>query len=485
MPVAFSLFVHGVLLALVALGPARDLAQERRSLYAQVIAGKEKKLVWYRFRKLPEVSPGKTSSPKPPETEKLNSKQTIISKPPKAERAQQMVWRPAPQVNLKKELTSPNLLAFRPVLVAPPPPPPRVFTLPPVRRAPVTAATVPEAPALAASANTRNPALAQTRSFVPPPPKPRAVWVPAALPAAPSLAGSAAAKRAPGSQENLAAALDIKPVPKTFVPPQPRAGVPGGTGNGPVIQDAPNIADSLRPDHLNVAVVGLNPAEALNSTLPNASRPAEFSAGPRPTGGTEAGGSTGGSNITIPDLTIRGGDAPPKPVLLARVSPTSLSNLTAAARSPRPPSEPPSGSAAAGAPNPLWDHREVYQIDVQMPNVTSYVGSWIMWFAERQAPAGGRRELHLPKPLHKVDPKYIIAAIEERVEGKVQFAGVIRADGRVDELRLMKGLDSRLDQSAAEALLKWQFEPATLNGTPVDIDLMVEIPFRLAPRIAR
>lgn len=485
MPVAFSLVVHAVLLALVALGPARDLAQERRSLYAQVIAGKEKKLVWYRFRKLPEVSSGKISSSRPPETEKLHSKQTIVSKPPRAERAQQMVWRPAPQVNLKKDLTSPNLLAFRPVLVAPPPPP-RVFTPPPVRRAALPAAALPAAPALAASTNTGNPALTQTRSFVPPPPKPRAVWVPAALPAAPSLAASAAAKRAPGTQENLAAALDVKPVPRTFVPPQPRAGAPGGTGNGPVIQDAPNIADNLRPDHLNVAVVGLNPAEALNGTLPNASRPAEFSAGPRPTGRTEAGGSTAGSNITIPDLTIRGGDAPPKPVLMARVSPTSLSNLTAAARSPQPASEPPpSGSMAAAAPNPLWDHREVYQIDVQMPNITSYVGSWIMWFAERQPAAGGRRELQLPKPLHKVDPKYVIGAIEERVEGKVQFAGVIRADGRVDGLRLVKSLDARLDQSAAEALLKWQFEPATLNGTPVDIDLMVEIPFRLAPRIAR
>jgi hypothetical protein len=33
-----------------------------------------------------------------------------------------------------------------------------------------------------------------------------------------------------------------------------------------------------------------------------------------------------------------------------------------------------------------------------------------------------------------------------------------------------------------EALAKWQFRPAHRNGLPVDVDVMVEIPFHLAPR---
>jgi hypothetical protein len=32
-------------------------------------------------------------------------------------------------------------------------------------------------------------------------------------------------------------------------------------------------------------------------------------------------------------------------------------------------------------------------------------------------------------------------------------------------------------------LSKWEFTPATRGGVPVDVDVMVEIPFKLAPRI--
>ena len=39
--------------------------------------------------------------------------------------------------------------------------------------------------------------------------------------------------------------------------------------------------------------------------------------------------------------------------------------------------------------------------------------------------------------------------------------------------------------TAAEALAKWQFEPALRDGIPMDVDAVFEIPFRLAPRTAK
>jgi protein TonB len=109
-----------------------------------------------------------------------------------------------------------------------------------------------------------------------------------------------------------------------------------------------------------------------------------------------------------------------------------------------------------------------------------------MWFAER-TPQGPRDTsgLQPPVPLHKVDPKYHPAAISERVEGKVQIAGVIRTDGHVELVRILKSVDARLDQSAEEALLKWEFEPAKRNGSPVEVDVVAEIPFLLAPQVKR
>jgi TonB family protein len=120
-----------------------------------------------------------------------------------------------------------------------------------------------------------------------------------------------------------------------------------------------------------------------------------------------------------------------------------------------------------------------------MPNITSYSGSWIFWFAEREAQPRASPDIHPPAPLRKVDPKYFADAVDARREGKVRLAAVIRRTGRIDTVTLISGFDARLDGSAAEALAKWEFEPARRNGTPVDVDAVVEIPFRLAPKIIK
>jgi TonB family protein len=86
-------------------------------------------------------------------------------------------------------------------------------------------------------------------------------------------------------------------------------------------------------------------------------------------------------------------------------------------------------------------------------------------------------------PLRKVDPKYVPDAIQERVEGSVRLSAVIRQDGHVESVHLLRHLDSRLDRSAEEALGKWIFEPALRNGTPIDVEAVFEIPFHLAPRV--
>jgi TonB family protein len=116
-----------------------------------------------------------------------------------------------------------------------------------------------------------------------------------------------------------------------------------------------------------------------------------------------------------------------------------------------------------------------------MPNVTSYSGSWILWYAERRSASTDEREVLPPEPLRKVDPIYDNSAVEDRVEGKVQLSAIIHTDGYVYGINVVKGLDPRLDKSATEALRKWEFTPARLDGNPVDVDIVIEIPFRLRP----
>jgi TonB family protein len=125
----------------------------------------------------------------------------------------------------------------------------------------------------------------------------------------------------------------------------------------------------------------------------------------------------------------------------------------------------------------------VYSIAIQMPNVTSFSGSWLVWFAEREPlPGAAPQQMQPPAVVRKVDPKYIAAAAAERVEGTVRLFGVIRKDGHVGGIALVRQLDERLDRSAQEALAKWEFAPALRDGVAVDVDALFEIPFHLAPR---
>jgi protein TonB len=118
-----------------------------------------------------------------------------------------------------------------------------------------------------------------------------------------------------------------------------------------------------------------------------------------------------------------------------------------------------------------------------MPNITSFSGSWLVWFAERRPLDGlAPTDMQSPVPLRKVDPKYYRDAVYNHLEGTVRLFAVIRKDGQVDSIEILRGVDHLLDRSAADALAKWQFAPAKRGGVPVDVDAVFEVPFRLAPR---
>jgi TonB family protein len=71
--------------------------------------------------------------------------------------------------------------------------------------------------------------------------------------------------------------------------------------------------------------------------------------------------------------------------------------------------------------------------------------------------------------------------VDDHVEGRVQLFCVIGSRGTVSSIELLHGADERLNKSAEEALAKWEFYPATRDGKPVDVDVVVEIPFVLEP----
>jgi TonB family protein len=47
------------------------------------------------------------------------------------------------------------------------------------------------------------------------------------------------------------------------------------------------------------------------------------------------------------------------------------------------------------------------------------------------------------------------------------------------DVRILEGFDSVLDENARSALEKWRFRPGTRNGVPIDVEIVVHVPFRV------
>jgi protein TonB len=132
-------------------------------------------------------------------------------------------------------------------------------------------------------------------------------------------------------------------------------------------------------------------------------------------------------------------------------------------------------------PEKILSGKEVYTLHVNLPNLTSASGSWIMDFAElneQDGPPYQHRELvACPVPIEKADPKYPPELIKAHVKGEVVLYAIIRKDGSVDSIQVVRGLDPQLDHNAIEALARWKFHPGTHAGTPADFEGVIYVPF--------
>jgi len=84
-----------------------------------------------------------------------------------------------------------------------------------------------------------------------------------------------------------------------------------------------------------------------------------------------------------------------------------------------------------------------------------------------------------PTVLYRVEPEYSEEARKARYQGTVVLEALIRKDGSVDVVQLVRRLGFGLDENAIRALKEWRFRPAMKNGIPVDFTLNVEVRFNL------
>jgi TonB family protein len=228
-------------------------------------------------------------------------------------------------------------------------------------------------------------------------------------------------------------------------------------------------------------------------------------------GGVPGGGGTGGTGsgagggrdiaqIRIPGLSVRGGGAQmPSPGVVGTVRPNFSEMVTI--------EEPAesynitivegrSGGAGLGVYGVLTGKRN-YTVFIPMPG-----GRWIMQFSEipdpkensasaaspNQATAsqltiGMGEAMTQPRPYRKVDPGRPEDEELAKLRGLTVLYAIIRKDGTIDMVRVVRSLNSALDDRAMEALKKWKFKPALLGANPIEVQALFGIPFK--PQLTR
>jgi len=143
------------------------------------------------------------------------------------------------------------------------------------------------------------------------------------------------------------------------------------------------------------------------------------------------------------------------PILLAALTAQAAPPVSTAG--PSPALQQPASETAPAKPEPPWPPEGVFR-------------------------AGGA--VTVPKVTKEVRVGYTADAARERVQGSIALEAVVRPDGTVGEVRVVRSLDKRfgLDEEAVKALKQWQFIPGQKDGVAVPVLVEVEMSFTMGKR---
>jgi TonB family protein len=98
----------------------------------------------------------------------------------------------------------------------------------------------------------------------------------------------------------------------------------------------------------------------------------------------------------------------------------------------------------------------------------------------KDIPQAGRNGYSLPECLHCPSPPYAEEARKARITGTILAAILIGEDGKVQEVRIVKGLPGGLTENALASLNTWQFKPVLgPDGKSVVVQSPIQVSFRL------
>ncbi len=84
-----------------------------------------------------------------------------------------------------------------------------------------------------------------------------------------------------------------------------------------------------------------------------------------------------------------------------------------------------------------------------------------------------------PQAVSTPDPEYTEEARNAKTQGTCILWLIVDDHGNPRDVRVVRGLGHGLDAKAIEAVKQWRFQPAEKDGHPVNVQISVEVAFRL------
>ena len=488
---------------------------------------------------LPPLDTRRAPAAQPRKADPEFSRQPVISLPREADNRSQTVVSPnivaPPSVRLQRDLTLPNIVAWSEKMEKP------QLAIPPVPLTPAAEITriapqlensvVAPPPDAARLTRQRNSPTLQTSVVAPPPevsgsnaasflaPQPAVVAPPPTV---------VSASTRPLGDLNIARSSVIAPAPQLSLAEQRAVAgsrSSGVAGSAPrIVPPPPSLSASASSGESfgvrgHIIALNLHPAVSAPPDPPAGNRRGAFAATPEGHAGASGspGASGAGGKENGSGASRKGSDLPAGLFVGAAAKTSSVAgdpsqapasirsgnpNLTASARPPRVtsapsrPAQPETAAKLSDAERGVFGGRRFYSLSLNMPNLNSSGGSWVIRFAEldhdssshdsskydsrnhdANASAGDISE---PAVTRKVDPAYPLQLMKKNIGGTVILYAIIHADGSVGNVRVLRGVDDRLDRFASDAIAQWQFQPATKNGSAVEVEATFQIPFRPA-----
>jgi protein TonB len=91
----------------------------------------------------------------------------------------------------------------------------------------------------------------------------------------------------------------------------------------------------------------------------------------------------------------------------------------------------------------------------------------------------GKLGVTVPEVIFNPEPAFSDEARKTKQQGIVLLLLVVGKDGHTYNIRVGQSLGMGLDEKAIEAVSRWRFRPATLDGKPVATQIAVQVDFHL------